>query len=72
MATDRVEGELALTHEFLSIMVGVRRSGVPTALQELGRTCPRRGFVTILDREGSEEIFTGTYSRLGDNGAATA
>lgn len=54
MAADRVEGELALTLEFLSITLGVRRSGVTTALQELERSAPishRRGFVTILDRE---------------------
>ena len=58
MAADRVEGELPLTHEFLAIMLGVRRSGVTTALQELERTgliAHRRGFVTILDREGLEE-----------------
>jgi len=65
MAADRVEGELALTHEFLSIMLGVRRSGVTTALQELERSAliaHRRGFVTILDREGLEETCNGTYS----------
>jgi CRP-like cAMP-binding protein len=65
MAADRVEGELALTHEFLSIMLGVRRSGVTTALQELEHTgliAHRRGFVTILDREGLEETCNGTYS----------
>jgi CRP-like cAMP-binding protein len=65
MAADRVEGELALTHEFLSIMLGVRRSGVTTALQELERTgliAHRRSFVTILDREGLEEISNGTYT----------
>jgi CRP-like cAMP-binding protein len=28
MAQDRINGELSLTHEFLSIMLGVRRSGV--------------------------------------------
>ena len=64
MAADRVEGELALTHEFLAIMLGVRRSGVTTALQELERTgliAHRRGFVTILDREGLEEGSNGTY-----------
>jgi CRP-like cAMP-binding protein len=64
MAADRVEGELALTHEFLAIMLGVRRSGVTTALQELERTgliAHRRGFVTILDREGLKEGCNGTY-----------
>ena len=67
MAADRVEGELALTHEFLSVMLAVRRSGVTTALQELARTglvSHRRGFVTILDREGLEEISNGTYTAL--------
>jgi CRP-like cAMP-binding protein len=66
MAADRVEGELALTHEFLSIMLGVRRSGVTTALQELERSAliaHRRGFVTILDRQGLEEQSNGTYTR---------
>ncbi len=46
-------------------MLGVRRSGVTTALQELERTgliAHRRGFVTILDREGLEEISNGIYS----------
>jgi CRP-like cAMP-binding protein len=65
MAADRVEGELALTHEFLAIMLGVRRSGVTTALQELERTAliaHRRGFVTILDRKGLEEQSNGTYT----------
>jgi CRP-like cAMP-binding protein len=65
MAADRVEGELALTHEFLAIMLGVRRSGVTTALQELERSAliaHRRGFVTILDRKGLEEQSNGTYT----------
>ncbi len=67
MASDRVEGELPLTHEFLSVMLGVRRSGVTTALQELERTgliTHRRGFVTMLDREGLEETSNGTYTAL--------
>lgn len=66
MAADRVEGELALTHEFLAIMLGVRRSGVTTTLQELERSgliAHRRGFVAILDREGLEECSNGIYSR---------
>jgi DNA-binding FadR family transcriptional regulator len=38
MAHDRVPGDtLPLTHEFLSLMLGVRRSGVTEALQSLAR-----------------------------------
>lgn len=64
MAADRVEGELKLTHEFLAIMLGVRRSGVTTALQGLehaGLIAHRRGAITILDREGLEESANGAY-----------
>jgi len=65
MAQDRVDGnELKLTHEFLAVMLGVRRSGITTALQELerkGLIAHRRSFVTIMDREGLEETSNGTY-----------
>jgi CRP-like cAMP-binding protein len=38
LAHDRVDSEeLPLTHEFLAVMLGVRRPGVTTALQELER-----------------------------------
>ena len=70
MALDRIDGnEIPLTHEFLSVMLGVRRSGVTIALQELekkGLISHRRSFVTILDREGLEESSNGTYSRPKD------
>jgi CRP-like cAMP-binding protein len=66
MAHDRVDGdELKLTHEFLAVMLGVRRSGITTALLELerkGLIAHRRSFVTILDREGLEEGSNGAYS----------
>ena len=66
MAHDRVDSdEIALTHEFLSVMLGVRRSGVTTALQELerkGLIGHRRSFITIIDREGLEERSNGTYT----------
>jgi len=65
MAADRVDGnELPLTHEFLAIMLGVRRSGVTVALQGLERTglvAHRRGVITILDREALETAANGTY-----------
>lgn len=65
MADDRVDGnELALTHDFLAVMLGVRRSGVTVALQELerkGLIAHRRGLITIAD-ERLEHGSNGTYS----------
>jgi CRP-like cAMP-binding protein len=70
MARDRVDSdELPLTHEFLAIMLGVRRSGVTVALQELerkGMIAHRRSVITIIDREGLEHSSNGTYSPPND------
>jgi CRP-like cAMP-binding protein len=56
MAHDRLEGdELPLTHEFLALMLGVRRAGVTTALQKLesdGLVIAKRGAVSVQDRAG--------------------
>ena len=58
MAHDRIDGpQLPLTHEFMALMLGVRRAGVTDALHRLeGLALIRstRGLVTILDREGLE------------------
>lgn len=65
MCHDRVEGDrLSLTHEFMAIMLGTRRSGVTVATQILegkGVIRARRGEITILDREGLEEEAGGSY-----------
>ena len=65
MADDRVDGdELPLTHEFLAIMLGVRRAGVTVAIQALeaaGLIVAKRGRITILDRQGLIESSDGTY-----------
>ena len=70
MAHDRVDGnEVPLTHEFLAVMLGVRRSGVTVALQELerkGMIAHRRSVITIIDREGLEHSSNGTYSSHND------
>jgi CRP-like cAMP-binding protein len=64
MAHDRVaHDKLVLTHEFLSLMMGVRRAGVTEALHELGRlrlTKATRGEITILNRRGIEKV-AGSY-----------
>jgi CRP-like cAMP-binding protein len=65
MAHDRMERpELPLTHELLSIMLGVRRPGVTDALHRLEgyRTIrARRGVITILDRHRLMEIADASY-----------
>jgi len=70
MAHDRVDSdEIPLTHEFLAIMLGVRRSGVTVALQELerkGLIAHRRSVITMVDREALEHSTNGTYSPPND------
>jgi CRP-like cAMP-binding protein len=65
MCHDRVDGDvLFTTHEFLSIMLGVRRPGVTEALHILeGAHVIRaeRGLVTILDRAKLEEVAGESY-----------
>ncbi len=54
MAHDRVDGgELTVTHEALSAMLGVRRSGVTVVLASLveaGSIAVQRGRITVVDR----------------------
>jgi CRP-like cAMP-binding protein len=58
MAHDRIENdEFPMTHEFLSMMLGVRRAGVTVAagmLQKAGFISYDRGRVRITDRPGLE------------------
>jgi CRP-like cAMP-binding protein len=65
MCHDRVDGdELLLKHEFLSMMLGVQRTGVTLALQNLeGGRCirARRGRITVTDRELLETVADGSY-----------
>jgi CRP-like cAMP-binding protein len=60
MCHDRLEGDtVALTHDFLAQMLGVRRPTVTLAagmLQKGGLIRYSRGVVTILDRAGLEEV----------------
>jgi len=65
MARDRLDSdEMILTHEFLALMLGVRRASVSEALQAFekrGLVETARRSVTIMDREGLEECANGLY-----------
>jgi CRP-like cAMP-binding protein len=65
MARDRVEtDEVAMTHEFLSLMLATPRPGVTLAVGQLaneGLIETRRGRITLLDRVGLEAKCKGIY-----------
>jgi CRP-like cAMP-binding protein len=67
MAHDRVDGNIIpITHEFLALMLGVRRAGVTVTLHELeGRRLIKaiRRQITVLDRTGIEKLANGFYGR---------
>jgi hypothetical protein len=60
MCHDRVDGsDLDLTHEFLGMMLAVRRAGVTDNLKQMqtgGAIITRRGTISILDRCRLEAI----------------
>jgi len=75
MCHDRVDGDsFPITHEFLALMLGVRRAGVTTALQSLEALeaiKALRGRIEILDRDeliksagGSYGVAEAEYERL--------
>lgn len=65
MTQDRAgSDQLQLTHEFLAMMLGVRRSGITTsaiALQTRGLIRYRRGAIEVLDRQGLIEASCECY-----------
>ena len=65
MWDDRIQPEsLSVTHEFLALLLGVRRQGVTVALHELeGKSLIKstRGDVRILDRAGLRLAASGFY-----------
>ena len=67
MAHDRADSdELLLTHDYLSVMLAVRRPSVTTALHILeGNRLIRgtRGVVTVRDRAALEDFADGSYGK---------
>lgn len=65
MAHDRLNGdELPLTHEFLAIMLGVRRAGVTVALQNLeaaGLIGTKRKVIEVRNRAGLVKLAADIY-----------
>jgi CRP-like cAMP-binding protein len=68
MTQDRVDGdEIKLTHEFLAMMLGARRSGVTLAaatLAQAGFIRYAHGHIVVLDRFGLEGAACECYSVL--------
>jgi CRP-like cAMP-binding protein len=67
---DRVpQYEFTMTHEFLALMLGVRRQTVSAVAQELSRNgwiVYRRGFIRIADRTGLEGATCECYEVIRD------
>lgn len=65
MTRDRVDSDdMLLTQEFIALMLGVRRAGVTNALghfESRGLIGGARGCVTVIDRDGLEQIANGLY-----------
>jgi CRP-like cAMP-binding protein len=72
MAHDRVDGdEIPIIHDFLALMLSVRRAGVTVALHRLerdGLIKPERGRIVVLDRKGlkGKRCFQATALRSAD------
>jgi DNA-binding FadR family transcriptional regulator len=65
MAHDRLDDKsLPLTHEFLSLMLGVRRAGVTEALHALKARKlieSARGAIVVRNRKGIERMAGAAY-----------
>ncbi|HEX3809791.1 MAG TPA: Crp/Fnr family transcriptional regulator [Rhizomicrobium sp.] len=65
MAHDRtVSDDVPLTHEFLALMLGVRRASVTVAMNDFekaGLVAVRRGEITVVNRKGIEKVAGSFY-----------
>jgi CRP-like cAMP-binding protein len=70
IARDRCDSdEISLTHEFLALMLGVRRASVSEVLgplQDAGLVSSNRGLITILNRQGIEARSCECYRVIAD------
>jgi CRP-like cAMP-binding protein len=67
MCHDRIDGDdIAITHEFMSMMIAAQRTGVTITLHMLegaGMIRSKRGRVTIIDRERLEDLAGDAYGK---------
>jgi len=74
MVHDRVDGdELPLKHEFISLLLGIRRAGVSVAVsgfKALGLVATRHGRIVLLDRAGLEAASCECYRTMLDQSRA--
>ena len=66
MCDDRCDGDLQLTHEFLAVMLAVRRPSVTTSLHVLegnGFIRSERGSIVVRNRIALEEFARDAYGR---------
>jgi CRP-like cAMP-binding protein len=65
MCGDRLDvDEIGLTHDFIAMMLNVRRPGVSVALDQLENQHlirKRRGAIVIMDRAGLKQLAGGSY-----------
>jgi CRP-like cAMP-binding protein len=65
MAHDRLDSDsVPLTHEFLAVMLGVRRAGVTVALHSFerrGMITTKRGQLTLINRAAIEQVAGSFY-----------
>ena len=70
IARDRCDSDqISLTHEFLAVMLGVRRASVTEVLgplQDAGLVSSNRGLITILNRPGIEAGSCECYRVIAD------
>jgi CRP-like cAMP-binding protein len=70
MSSDGVGADaFSLTHEFLAVMLGVRRAGVSeiaSVLRSQGLIDYTRGYIKITDRRGLEAASCECYGKFKD------